>query len=605
MAASPEYPLFREALGRHLASLQGLSGVQAFLREGDGLWQEAARFGKIDEARMMPTLDAYTPDGGGAVEAIAGAQNAWAAHYMVGGAGLDLVLMLRLDGVAPAELQSQLTLVETRVGWLLVAALSDRSAQLGAVAIGTEVGSQILLDAATARNRRQLADQWVARLEKALTPDLIAVTWLKGDKPKLQALSGGGMVDRNSEARSQIEALADHAVRARAPQIIDVVDAEPDDKLPAATDDQLPDPKEQILLEDAMARIRVLGGTRGLSLPVYGGDDPRAVIVCIWADDTLAGDIHPESADLLTQVLSTSLSIQARAFPSLWRRVGNWLWAIIRGVFGPTVWRLKLFLLLAACLIVALALWPSQFQPTFSARIEAQDRRVVSAPYDGFLAEAPFQLGDRITPGEVIVALEDSDLVLQLAETQSELSEIASEVQAARAQRDSARVQSLEAQSRQIQVRLDLLQRQLDLARFEAEAPAVVVGGDAWRRVGGRVRLGEPLLELAAPDGFRVLVFIDEDWIADLDADAAGTLLLTAHPGAPIEVTLTNITSDPQVRDGVNTFTAWMDIEQQPEVVLLDGMRGVVRIDGGETSMLGAYTRGAARWVRRTLWRWS
>lgn len=606
MASSTEYPLFREALGRHLGSLQGLSGVQAFLREGDGLWQEAARFGKIDEARMMPTLDAYTPDGGGAVEAVAGVTNGWAAHYMVGGAGLDLVLMLRLDGVAPADLQKQLTLVETRVGWLLVAALSDCSAQIGAIAVGTEVGSQILLDASRARNRRQLTDQWVARLEKALTPDLIAVTWLKGDKPKLHALSGGGVVDRNSEARSQIEAIADHVVRARSPQIVDVADAaEVDSALPAVADDQLPDPKDQILLEDTMARIRVLGGSRGLSLPVYGGDDPKAVVVCIWADGSSAGEVHPESADLLAQVLSTSLTIQNRAFPSIWRRLGNWSWAIIRGIFGPSLWRLKLFVLFAICAIIGLSLWPSQFQPTFSARIEAQERRVVSAPYDGFLAQAPFQLGDAIAPGEVIVALEDNELVLQVAEAQSELTETASEMQAARAQRDSAGVQSLEAQSRQIQVRLDLLERQLDLARFEAETAAVVVGGDAWRRVGGRVRLGEPLLELAAPDGFRVLVFIDEEWVADLAPPVAGTLLLTAHPGAPIDVTLTSITSDPQVRDGVNTFSAWMDIEAEPDVVLLDGMRGVVRVEGGETSMLGAYTRGAARWLRRTIWRWS
>ncbi|MBL4628414.1 MAG: HlyD family efflux transporter periplasmic adaptor subunit [Roseicyclus sp.] len=605
MAASPEFPLFREALGRHLASLQGLTGVQAFLREGAGLWQEAARFGNVDETRMMPALDAYDPEGGGAVEAVAGAKNGWNAHYMLGGAGLDLVLMLRFDGVAPSDLQVQLSAVEARVGWLMVAALSDRSAEMGAVAIGTEVGAQILLDAARARTRRLLADQWVARLEKALTPDLIAVTWLKGDTPKLVALSGGGVVERNSEARSQIEALADHAVRARAPQIIEVSGADRDSDLPDLTEDQLPDPKTQNLLEDMMARIRTLGGQRGLSLPVYRGDDPKAVVVCIWSEGSFAGEVHPESADLLAQVLSESLTIQTRAFPSIWRRLGNWAWAIIRGIFGPTAWRLKLFVVVLVAVIIGLAMWPSQFQPSFSARIEAQDRRVVSAPYDGFLAQAPFQLGDSIAPGEIIVALEDTDLVLQIAEVQSELAGIETEVQAARAQRDSARVQSLEAQGRQIEVRLSLFERQLDLARFEAETAAVVVGGDAWRRVGGRVRLGEPLLELAAPDAFRVLVFIDEDWVADLAPQASGALLLTAHPGSPIEVTLTNITSDPQVRDGVNTFTAWMDIEATPEVVLLDGMRGVVRIDGEATSMLGAYTRGALRWVRRTIWRWS
>jgi len=69
-------------------------------------------------------------------------------------------------------------------------------------------------------------------------------------------------------------------------------------------------------------------------------------------------------------------------------------------------------------------------------------------------------------------------------------------------------------------------------------------------------------------------------------------------------VRLVAVTSDPQLRDGVNTFPAWMEFEAAPDAALLDGMRGVVLIDGGPTSMLGAYTRGAVRWLDRTLWRW-
>jgi hypothetical protein len=210
-----------------------------------------------------------------------------------------------------------------------------------------------------------------------------------------------------------------------------------------------------------------------------------------------------------------------------------------------------------------------------------------------------------ITPGELVVAMEDSDLVLQTAQTQSELAEILAEIQTARAQRDTSRVQSLEAQRRQVNVQLELLQSQLDLARFFASGTAAVVGGDAWRRVGGRVRLGEALLELASPETFRVLAFIDEDWVADLKPGGRATLLLTAFPNVTVDVTLANITADPQMRDGINTFSAWMDFAQMPDVLLLDGMRGIVRIDGGPTTMLASYTRGVMRWASRTVWRWT
>jgi hypothetical protein len=81
--------------------------------------------------------------------------------------------------------------------------------------------------------------------------------------------------------------------------------------------------------------------------------------------------------------------------------------------------------------------------------------------------------------------------------------------------------------------------------------------------------------------------------------------LLTAFPNVTVDVTLSNITADPQMRDGINTFSAWMDFAQMPDVVLLDGMRGIVRIDGGRTTMLASYTRGVMRWARRTIWRWT
>jgi hypothetical protein len=605
-----QFPTFRTALGRHVAGLRGLVGVDAFLREeGGGPWLGVARLGRVDPDRVEPALSGFDPAAGGSVEALTGDRAGWAASYMLGGPGLDLVLLFYLDGLAPGELQSQLSLIEAKVGWLMLAALSDRKTELGGVALSTEIGAQVLVDAAQARSRRLLADQWIARLEKALSADLIAVCRIAGGAPSLMALSGGGLVERSSDARSQIEALAAFGVRARAPQILASApsgDLSLPDGAPEGEEggDAGHESAAQIARQEALAKVEDLGGDRALVLPVYQGDDAAAVVVALWTPEATAGPLPVEGANLVAQVLGETLDIQARAFPSIWRRLGNWGWAVIVAVFGRTLWKLKLFVLILVLAVTALALTPTRFEPSFTARIEAQDRRIVSAPFDGFLSEAPFQLGDAIPPGALIVALEDSDLVLQIAQSRSALAEIEAGIQTARAQRDSAEVQALEAQRLQVEVELELLNRQQALARFEAGTASVVVGGDAWRRVGGRVRLGEPLLELAAPDSFRVLAFIDEDWVSDLAAGNTGELLLTAYPTTPLPVRLLGVTADPQLRDGVNTFPAWMTFEAPSDLALLDGMRGVVRIDAGETSMLAAYTRGTLRWVRRTLWRW-
>ena len=96
---------------------------------------------------------------------------------------------------------------------------------------------------------------------------------------------------------------------------------------------------------------------------------------------------------------------------------------------------------------------------------------------------------------------------------------------------------------------------------------------------------------------------IDEDWVADLQDGMQGELVLSAFPDRPLPVVLDQITSDVQSIGGVNSFRAELDFERPEDLALLDGMRGVVRLDAGRTTVLGNYTRGIRRWMQSFLWR--
>ena len=55
----------------------------------------------------------------------------------------------------------------------------------------------------------------------------------------------------------------------------------------------------------------------------------------------------------------------------------------------------------------------------------------------------------------------------------------------------------------------------------------------------------------------------------------------------------------------MNVFTTWMTLEEGAQgVALRDGMRGIVRVDAGETTLLAEYSRGLRRWVRTRIWAW-
>jgi biotin carboxyl carrier protein len=568
------------ALRLHLRDVSGLTAAQVFVGE-QGDWTEAARMGPVDPDAYHPVLSGFDAQAGGAIEPLEG--GGWQASYMTADLGLDLVLLLRLGPIPAAQLEAQLALIEARVGWILVAAASDRQSAAAARAIGADLTGPILLDAARARSPRRLADQWIARLERALRPDLAAIVWIGSGKARLTALSGGGLVERPSDARDGLERLAAIADRHRGPMLVG-------EGLETA------DPADV-----AMVEVTRLDAGCAMLVPIEDNGRTAAVAVLIWKETGVAP--HPQIADAVAAALAEALVIQRAAHPSLLRRTGNWGAGLAIAVFGRTAWKLKVAVALIVIAGIIAAAVPSRYQPSFAARIEATDRRIVAAPFDGVLARADFETGDVVDAGAVLVAMEDTDLRLELARAQARLEGVEAELQTARARRETAQVRLLEAQSAQVVTEIGLLERQLDLARAVAATRSIVVGGDARRRVGGRVRLGDPLLEIAAPDSVRLLVFLDEDWVAELAVGQPGTALLAAYPSRPVPATLSHIGAAPQDREGVNVFPAVFDIVPPADMRILDGMRGVVRLGVGETSVLSARTRGLQRWLSRAAWR--
>ena len=595
--------LLHRATLRHLADIRGLAGVQVFVGQA-GEWTEAVRRGEVPPEAHRRILPRFDPEAGGAVEPLAEGQSGWLASYMLGGPGVDLAVILILTGLDPSELQSRLGVIEARIGWLMVAALADRREGIDSRAIGGRIGADLLLDAARARSRRALADQWIARMEAAYQPGLVAVLWVTGGEPALAAVSGGGLIERPSDARGDLEALAAVAVSHRAPMLVSgMPEGAGTGDVGLAPSDAVSADRGADRYAGAVAIAERLGAVRAMVFPVYDREETAAVVALLFGEGEAGADLRVTGAEVVATLLGEALAIQARAHPRPLRRMAAWFGDMVRTVFGKTAWKLKLAIALVIAALVIAAFVPSDYRPAFTARIEAGDRRIVSAPFDGFLADADFQLGDRVEAGATLIALEDSDLRLRLAQLTAEMGEVDAELQTARAQRDAARVRLLEARREQAETQLALIGRQIDLSRFTAPGDAVVVGGDAWRRVGDRVRLGEPLLELAAPDGFRILAFIEEDWVPEARAGAVATALLAAYPERPIPLRLTEIGADPQLIDGANTFPAWFEITAPIEADVLDGMRGVVRLDVGERSALMAYSRGLRRWAARTAWR--
>jgi hypothetical protein len=586
MRQATDHRRFQAAVTKHLAEVAGLRACHAFIQSGDGPWQEAARIGAVEDDLAKDALAHFDPQGGGSVAPFG---TGWLARYACSGADVNLFLLFYLNQISPQDLQARLQTLESKTGWLLVAAIKSQAARQQDLALSVDLGAAILLEAAQARSGAELADQWVSRLERGLSPDLVAVLWIDGDVPRLASQSGGGLRERPSRATHDLDEIARVTVAQRVPLAFDI----------GAQNTAL-----SITAQESLTHAcRDLEVARLLALPIYLGDDCRAVVISLWQSPE--GDLpDADAADLIAQVLSQSLAVQSRAFPEWTKVLRNWIMSQMRGLFGPKAAKIKLFALAISAALILLAMIPTTARPPFEARIEARNRFVVSAPFDGFLADAPFQLGDAVAANATLLALDDGDFRLQLARQVAERQRLEGEGQAARSERDTAKVRMIDAQLRQTQVAIDLLNHQLSQTQLVANRAGVIVGGDAWRRIGGRVRLGEPLLEVADPQSYAVSIYLDESWVANMAEGGAGNLLLAAYPDRPIPVTLRQVTADASSQGGINVFAAWASFEAPADLPLLEGMRGIVRLEAGRTSLLGDYTRGLRLWLRKILWRW-
>ena len=167
---------------------------------------------------------------------------------------------------------------------------------------------------------------------------------------------------------------------------------------------------------------------------------------------------------------------------------------------------------------------------------------------------------------------------------------------------DRADVQIYRAQIDRAQAELELLDYQL--ARTELRAPfdAVVVEGDLSQRVGSAVRLGETLFELAPEGEHRIVVFIDEFTIGDIEVGQTGEVVLSALPSQVLPLTVTRIIPLAEARDGETVYRVEGELGAS-DPGIRPGLVGVAKIEVDRRLVIVNWTRTLTRWLRLQWWR--
>ena len=253
-------------------------------------------------------------------------------------------------------------------------------------------------------------------------------------------------------------------------------------------------------------------------------------------------------------------------------------------------------------LVIFFSLAKGQYHVQAPVMIEAEARRVVSAPFEGELALLHVEPGDVVEAGASILAeLDVTDLRLELSSQQAELWRHRREAAMALRDGDVLERELAEAEADRTAARIGLLEHRLASAVIRSPIDGVVVRGDLRRRLGGPVDKGELLFEVAALDALRGELRVPEHRIADVEVGQRGRLASATYPGRFVGFEVVHVNPVAEVEDDENVFHTRVRLDEIPPW-LRPGMEGVARVEAGERLLIRIWTREVVDWVRMKLW---
>lgn len=244
--------------------------------------------------------------------------------------------------------------------------------------------------------------------------------------------------------------------------------------------------------------------------------------------------------------------------------------------------KLMKFLSRAAILtaIVAAGFVPVGDSISVPAVVRPTAERIVTAPFDGRLAEINVAEGDRVEAASTILATMDtSRLEIDRAEIQESLTTALAKAEQARSERRAADLKFANLDVERARLQLESIEIQLRDAQMQAPISGVVQAEELTTRKSSFIGLGTEIMRIVDPERLRIDMTITPRARARLSEDASGTFRADAIPDYPVPVDIAFLGSARLQNDDLTTFLARSDDLSSEVGRLQPGMEGAVRFE--------------------------
>jgi RND family efflux transporter MFP subunit len=492
---------------------------------------------------------------------------------------------LEMDARPQAQLQSAMRALQWGSGWLEVL-LRRRADPASAAQLRLKLALDLVATLLEQGALRESAAAFSTEIATRLGCERVALGVLKGRSIKLVGVSHSAQFDERANLLRAVESAMGEAVD----QGARVVSPAPRTDLPVVTH------AHDVLLRES-------GAGAAATFPLIAEGE---VIGALSLERSAPYRFDPESlqlAEALAAVAGPIVELKRRAETNLVAHAGRSATSFWKKLTGPRHPGLKLAMLLTAAGAAFLALATGTFRVSADVTVEGRVQRAITAPFQGYVKEAPLRAGDMVKAGQPMGRFEDRELQLEKIKLTAQREQLDRQHREAMAKHERAQTSILGAQLEQNEAQLALLEEQLARAQMTAPLDGVIVSGDLSQSLGTPVERGQVLFEVAPLDGYRIVLRVDERDMAHVKLGQRGELAVTAMPGEPLPFTVTSIVPVNLAQDGRNLFRVEARLEREGSR-LRPGMTGVGKIHVEERRLAWIWTRSLSDWLRLKLWSW-
>lgn len=463
-----------------------------------------------------------------------------------------------------------------------VAALHARATRAEALATHQAVLVGMLSELLASSTLEGALDALAGAMKKRFDCDRVAIALQVDGKLTLRAVSQQAVLEASSsEARLLVDAMSEACDQ-------DAVLCWP------PTSDHL----GVLAAHRSLAGRRVSGSL--CSVPLY---DQQTLVGAFLLERRYQQDFPVATLERLSSCLGPLLALHCKADRSWWSVFRNSLRHQLERHLGRERPGMRALSVLAAVILMGSLIVTKDWQIVAPAELLSHERRLITAPVAGFIADMQVAAGDTVTQGELLARLDRRELELEAASRDSEVVVAEAEFRAAMASYDRQTTGIARARLAQARAQRESVEQRLNRTELISPIDGLVIASDATRSSGTAVTRGETLFEIAPSTDFEVHVMVNEADIYNIYKGQTGMLSLKATPGEGLPIVVDSVYPVAEAAGGENRFRVKASLVNS-ENSLRPGQSGVVRLQAGRMSVLGVMTRKLNRRLAQLWWRW-